>query len=193
MLRKTFVALIAGSGVVFAAPATSARPDGGIWAKAPKASSSTNAKAKSEDSKAEDAQADVQAGTDASAPVKADANGDEAVAKADLNANANPDAAVKSQGTESANVNAVERADANSALAAGAVAGTALPGLTTGLDVKTSAGATVGKVSEVVTGTDGSIRMVVVTDASGKTHRLMANQLSISGGVVTTTQSDIGG
>ena len=185
MFRKTFVALVAGSAVIFAAPAASARPDGGIWAKSPKPKPQAKKVPKDE------------AQTDAT--VKADANGDEAVSKADLdananaNANANAPAGANSQGAENANVNAVEHANANSALAAGAVASSELPGLTTGLDVKTSAGADVGKVSQVVTGTDGSIRMVIVTNASGKTHRLMADQLSIAGGVVTTTQTDIGG
>jgi len=45
----------------------------------------------------------------------------------------------------------------------------------------------------VVTGADGSIRAVIVTGTDGKTYRLMPSQLSISGGVVTTTQTDIGG
>lgn len=193
MLRKTIVALIAGSGVVFSAPGLSARPDGGIWANSPKANSQPKKAPKDE------AQTKTETDVDASTAVKADANGDDAVAKADLDANANANANVNapaganSQGAANANVNGIENANANSALAAGAVASTELPGLTTGLDVKTSAGASLGKVSQVVTGTDGSVRMVIVTDASGKTHRLMADQLSISGGVVTTSQTDIGG
>ena len=187
MFRKTLITLLAGSGVLFAAPAMSERPAGGIWANSPKA--------KSKPKKVDEAPVESQAATDASATVKADANGDEAVAKADLDANANADApaGANSQGVANADVGAVENANANSALAAGAVASTALPGLTTGLDVKTSAGASVGKVSQVVTGTDGSIRMVIVTDASGKTHRLMPDHLSISGGIITTTQTEIGG
>jgi hypothetical protein len=39
----------------------------------------------------------------------------------------------------------------------------------------------------VITGSDGSIRAVVVTSASGQTYTLSGNSLSISGGVVTTT------
>ena len=191
MFRKTLVTLLAGSGVLFAAPAMADRPSGGIWANSPKG--------KSKPKKVDEAPAESQAAGDASATVKADANGDDAVAKADLDANANANAnadapaGANSQGAANANVGAVENANANSALSAGAVASTALPGLTTGLDVKTSAGASVGKVSQVVTGTDGSIRMVIVTDASGKTHRLMPDHLSISGGVITTTQTEIGG
>ena len=188
MFRKTLVTLLAGSGVLIAAPAVS-RPEGGIWANSPKANSQPKKDARDEASK------EAEAAADTSAAVKTDANGDEAVAKADLDANANADApaGANSQGAANANLGAVANANSNSALAAGAVASTSLPGLTTGLDVKTSAGASVGKVSQVVTGTDGSIRMVIVTDATGKTHRLMPDQLSISGGVITTTQTEIGG
>jgi hypothetical protein len=42
-------------------------------------------------------------------------------------------------------------------------------------------------VSRVITGSDGSIRAVVVTSPTGQTTRLAPNTLSISGGVVTTT------
>lgn len=69
----------------------------------------------------------------------------------------------------------------------------ALPGLTTNLTVQTSAGVTIGTVSQVVTGTDGSIRLVVVTSPTGQTFRLLPNTLSVSGGVVTTTTANIGG
>jgi hypothetical protein len=79
------------------------------------------------------------------------------------------------------------RANANSVLARGAVQATALPGLTTGLMVKDNAGATIGTVNQVVMGTDGSIRAVIVTRTDGSTVRLMPNTLTISGGVVTST------
>jgi hypothetical protein len=72
-------------------------------------------------------------------------------------------------------------------LARGAVLPSALPGLSTGLAVRSSSGATVGTVSQVVTGADGSIRAVVVTSPSGKTVQLPPSSLSVSGGVVTTT------
>ena len=39
----------------------------------------------------------------------------------------------------------------------------------------------------MITGTDGSIRAVVVTSPTGQTIRLAPTTLSISGGVVTTT------
>jgi len=93
----------------------------------------------------------------------------------------------KSQGLQHASPTGVARANSNSALARGAVAPTALPGLTTGLTVNNSAGASIGTVSRVVTGTDGSIRLVIVTSPTGQTYRLAPTSLSISGGVVTTT------
>jgi hypothetical protein len=40
-----------------------------------------------------------------------------------------------------------------------------------------------------VTGTDGSIRAVIVTSPTGQTFRLPPTSLSISGGVVTTTST----
>jgi sporulation protein YlmC with PRC-barrel domain len=78
-------------------------------------------------------------------------------------------------------------------LARGAVSASTLQGLTTGLTVNNSTGTQVGTVSQVVTGTDGSIRQVIVTGANGKTYRLAPTTLSISGNVVTTTSTSIGG
>jgi hypothetical protein len=95
--------------------------------------------------------------------------------------------ATNSQGLLHASPKAIAKANANSVLARGAVPTTALPGLTTGLTVNTSAGATLGTVSQVITGSDGSIRAVVVTSATGQTYTLSGNSLSISGDVVTTT------
>jgi ribosomal 30S subunit maturation factor RimM len=68
-----------------------------------------------------------------------------------------------------------------------------LTGLTTGLTVQNSSGTSVGTVSQVITGSDGSIRAVVVTGTDGKTYRLAPSTLSISGNIVTTTSTTIGG
>lgn len=95
--------------------------------------------------------------------------------------------ATNSQGLQNANTRAISRANANSSLARGAVAPTALPGLTTGLTVNSSTGATLGTVSQVVTDSSGNIRLVVVTSSTGQTYRLAPTTLSISGGVLTTT------
>lgn len=93
-----------------------------------------------------------------------------------------------SQGLEKASTTGVAHANSNSALARGAVAATALPGLTTGLTVKNSTGVTLGTVSKVVTATDGSIRLIVVTSPTGKSIRVAPTTATISGGVVTTTK-----
>jgi hypothetical protein len=55
------------------------------------------------------------------------------------------------------------------------------------MTVQNSTGTTVGTVSQVITGSDGSIRAVVVTSPTGQTMTLAPNTLSISGGVITTT------
>lgn len=112
-----------------------------------------------------------------------------------LKVNSTPSAnvrAVNSQGLAHASANGIAHASPNSVLARGSVSSTSLPGLTTGLTVQNSTGTTVGTVSRVITGTDGSIRAVVVTSASGRTYTLAPNTLNISGSVVTTTSTTLG-
>ena len=101
--------------------------------------------------------------------------------------------AVNSQGLTHASPTGIAHANTNRVLARGSVAATTLPGLTTGLTVNNSTGTSVGTVSSVITGSDGTIRAVVITDAQGKTTTVPANSLSISGNVVTTTSTSIGG
>lgn len=96
---------------------------------------------------------------------------------------------MNSQGPDNASPTGIEHANENSVLAGGSVSADTLPGLTTGLNVQSSTGASLGTVSQVVTGSDGSIRTVVVTTSTGETIRLPANSLSISGNVVTTTST----
>lgn len=72
-------------------------------------------------------------------------------------------------------------------------AAAALAGLTPGLTVRTSAGTTLGTVSQVVTGADGAIQHVVVYGSDGRTYTLSPNHLSIDGGVVTTIETAVGG
>ena len=111
----------------------------------------------------------------------------------DVTGSANTQATTNSQGPAHASTTGIAHANEHSVLASGAVAATALPGLTTGLVVNNSGGTQVGTVSQVVTGTDGSIRAVVVTGTDGKTYRLAPSSLSISGNIVTTTSTTIGG
>lgn len=99
----------------------------------------------------------------------------------------------KSQGPANASTTGIIHANENSVLATGSVPGTALPDIKTGLTVQTTGGTSVGTISKVVTGTDGSIRQVVVTTQDGQTVTLMPNTLTISGGVVTTTSTSVGG
>jgi len=109
------------------------------------------------------------------------------------NYNQNSPAPQNSQGPANASPTGISHANQNSVLARGSVSGSTLPGLTSGLTVQNSSGTSVGTVSQVITGSDGSIRAVVVTGTDGKTYRLPPSSLSISGGVVTTTSTSIGG
>lgn len=93
---------------------------------------------------------------------------------------------VKSQGAVNADINGQMNASANSALAGAGV--TTLTGLTTGLAVKSSAGAEVGTVSEVMTNQKtGAVVGIRVDLAGGGSVVLPATSLSIDGSVVTTS------
>lgn len=107
---------------------------------------------------------------------------------ASTNVAMNSQARLNSQGPMHASATGIAHANAHSVLAGGSVLSSALPGLTTGLNVRTSTGTSVGTVTRVVTGTDGTVRQVIVTSSTGQTFTLSPAMLSISGGVVTTTQ-----
>ncbi len=74
-----------------------------------------------------------------------------------------------------------------------AVASHMFPGLAPGLYVRTSTGASLGTVRQVVTASDGSIQHLVVSGTNGATYHLLPNHISVEGGIVTTTQTDVGG
>lgn len=103
--------------------------------------------------------------------------------------NGSSQARVNSQGPLHASPTGIAHANAHSVLASGAVVSGALAGLTTGLTVNTSGGTTLGTVSQIVTDSSGNIRLVIVTSPNGQTYRLSPTTLSLSGGVVTTTQT----
>src|SRR5689334_18729953 len=105
----------------------------------------------------------------------------------------NSQGSVNSQGQANASPTGIAHANEHSVLARGAVASNTLPGLTTGLVVNNSGGTQVGTVTKVSTGPNNTIRSVVVTSTSGKTYTLAPSTLSISGSVVTTTSTSIGG
>lgn len=65
-----------------------------------------------------------------------------------------------------------------------------LPGLTTGQAVDLSGGTSLGTISQINTGANGTITSVVVTTASGQTYTLPASSLSISGTTVTANTED---
>ncbi len=136
------------------------------------------------------ARVNSQGAVNASPEAQIKANENSAV-QTQVTPNANVNANVNSQGAANASVNGVVHASPNSVHAKGSVAATALPGLATGLTVKNSGGTSIGTVSQIVAGADGSIRAVIVTNAQGQKIRLMPNTLTISAGVVTTTSATL--
>jgi sporulation protein YlmC with PRC-barrel domain len=103
--------------------------------------------------------------------------------------NGSSQARLNSQGLLHASPTGIAHANFRSVLAGGTVVSGSLAGLTTGLTVNTSTGTTLGTVSQIVTDTSGNIRLVIVTSSTGQTFRLSPTSLTISGGVVTTTQT----
>ena len=102
-------------------------------------------------------------------------------------------AAGVSQGPNHASTTGIAHANSHSVLVSGAVSGSTLAGLTTGLSVTNANGTDIGTISQIVTDSSGNIRLVVVTDTStGQTFRLAPNTLAINGTTVTTT-STVGG
>jgi hypothetical protein len=98
-------------------------------------------------------------------------------------------ARAKRQGPAHAADQAIANANANAGLATGSAPGS-LTGLAKGLTVKDSSGATLGTVSRIKRSHDGTVRTVLVAGSAGEHHtiRLAPDSLSVSGGVVTTTQ-----
>ena len=96
---------------------------------------------------------------------------------------------INSQGLFHASPTGIAHANSHSVLTGRAVVSGSLAGLTTGETVNTSSGTTLGKVSQIITGADGSVRLVLVTSSTGRVLRLSPSTLSVSGGVVTTTQA----
>jgi hypothetical protein len=175
MIRTIFTATLAGTALALAAPALAAPGGhGGGGGMGAGAGANVNAGGMAGPSATAVGHANVNAGL--SAPTTTTTT-----------TTTNPAVGV-SQGPAHASVNGIAHANSHSVLAAGSVPSTSLPGLNTGLTVNTSGGTALGTVSQVITGSDGSIRMVIVTSPTGQTYRLPASSLSISGGVVTTTQ-----
>jgi hypothetical protein len=96
------------------------------------------------------------------------------------------EARVNREGPENASPTGVANANQNAGLSSATAAD--LNGLSTGLTVKDSSGATIGTVSRIEKSKDGKISNVLVAAAGSKrTLRLAPNTLSVSGEVVTTT------
>ena len=95
-------------------------------------------------------------------------------------------ARINREGPANASATGVANANEHAGLSSATTAD--LTGLSTGLTVKDSAGATIGTVTKVEKSRDGVIHNVLVASADGKrTIRLAPSSLSVSGDVVTTT------
>jgi sporulation protein YlmC with PRC-barrel domain len=94
-----------------------------------------------------------------------------------------------SQALMHASPTGIAHANFHSVLAGRTVVSGSLAGLTTGLTVNTTGGTTLGRVSQIVTDSSGNVRLVIVTSSTGQTFRLAPTSLTLSGGVVTTTQT----
>jgi hypothetical protein len=183
MIRNLMVAAVASAAVAVASPAL-AKPGGGAGAGA-----NVNAGAGMSGGPSQTA---IESRINSQGAINASPNG---IANSNANSALSGTTtitpptvrATNSQGLLNASPNAIGRASSSSVLARSAVPATALPGLTTGLTVQTTGGAALGTVSQVVTGRDGSVRLVVVTSPTGQTYRLAPTTLNVSGGVVTTT------
>jgi hypothetical protein len=93
---------------------------------------------------------------------------------------------VNRQAPENASPTGIANANENAGLSSTTTAD--LSGLSSGLTVKDSTGATIGTVSKIEKSKDGTVRNVLVDAAGGKrTIRLAPGSLSVSGDVVTTT------
>jgi sporulation protein YlmC with PRC-barrel domain len=103
--------------------------------------------------------------------------------------NGSSQARMNSQGPLHASPTGIAHANFHSVLAGGMVVSGSLTGLSTGQPVNTSTGTTLGTVSQIVTDSSGNIRLVIVTSSTGQTYRLAPTSLTLSGGVVTTTQT----
>lgn len=183
MIRNIHIAALAGAAIVITAPAV-AKPGGGGGP----ANVSTSVNTHANTNAGMNARVNSQGSMNASTNAMTRANTNSAVNANSTNTTVNANgAATNSKGPTHASPTGIAHANQNSVLARGSVQASTLPGLTTGLTVNNSSGTSIGTVSQIVTGTDGSIRLVIVTNDSGQTFRLAPDTLSISGGVVTTT------
>jgi len=120
-------------------------------------------------------------------------------ANAGIKANGNPglggpsaaalDARAKSKGPLNASPTGIAKSNAKSVLKGGTVIGGPLTGLTTGMHVVDANGVMIGTVSKILTASDGRVVNVLVTPHEGnRTIPMSPGNLSVSGGVLTTTK-----
>jgi hypothetical protein len=90
-----------------------------------------------------------------------------------------------------ASATGVAHANGNAGLSAAGGSANALAGLTAGMTVKTASGATLGTIQRVERSASGTVRSVLVKTADGgrRLLHLAPHSLTVSGDVVTTTES----
>jgi hypothetical protein len=92
-----------------------------------------------------------------------------------------------SQGPAHASPTGISHANSHSVLAGGSVPASSLPTLALNAPINSSTGSALGTVTQIISGPNNTIRMVVVTTSTGQVYRLPANSLSLVNGVLTTT------
>jgi len=185
MLRKPLLlGAAAGALIMVQGAAVGQTQCGGIWAarcnlpKGPKKKAEDSAKAAGPVS-AEEAAPNASANATASANANsADAAATPPNASATGVANANPNSAAATDTTGAAVV-----------AGAGAMGASSVAGISTGQSVKSADGTVLGKVTEVVKASDGSITNVIVTSPTGRSFPVAAGKLSVNGGVVVVSDS----
>lgn len=182
-MYKLTITALAGTALLAAAPAV-AKPGGGQGG-TPSGPPTTTGQGSSMGGH-DHSTMGSQGPTNASPTATERANANSPVSTTTTTTNRRDEARSNSEGPANASTTGIANANENSVLAGGSVPAETLPGLTTGLNVQSN-GTTLGTISQVVTHTDGSIRLIVVTQPDGQTVRVPAFQVSISGDVVTVT------
>jgi len=184
MLRKPLMLGIAAGALIMVQGGANAQAQcdggGGIWA--------NHCKSKGPKSGADKSKpAATTATPNASATAAVNANENSAVAGATPpNASAT---GVANAAPNSAAATGMTGANAAVVAGAGALGASAMTGISAGASVRSSSGAVLGTVSQIVTGPDGSISRIIVTSPQGRSFPVAAGKLSVSGGAVIVTDS----
>lgn len=188
MIRNILTSSIAVAALAIAAP-TVAKPGGGHGAGAnANANADVNAGSGGPSGAALDARLNSMGAINASPRALERASPNSAL-NTDATTTTRVDGRLNSQGRANASANATGRANTNNMLRGNMVVSGHLTGLTTGMHVVDANGVMIGTVGKILTASGGRVVNVLVTPHEGsRTIPMSPNRLSISGGMVVTTQ-----